>query len=833
MSATLTQTQISSLYVTIFNRASEGEGNQFWQSLNKPIADTATAMLNSTASRDYFGTNWDSDQLFIEHIYKNTLNKTVAEDSEGITFWVTRLATESRGEVVDALIKAISGDFTGNAKALEAQNQFNNRVEVSNHMADTIFETPDNYVQVTGFNGDLTVTSDTATVTSANETIDNMTHVVGETIVVAGGGLFNGTNNDDTFLVSKGEIDNAIIKAKGGDDILKATITEADDDKAALTTYDLETILLRNTNGNTTIDLLEANGLKEVWNDRSSDSANLTLDGVSTDVTVGIKKTNTSTTVKYENISGTDDTVAVKLDGSEKGASLGVAGIETLNLEVASDSHLNISGNSGLKNIAVTSTSALNLTVDGTSTMSIAGGEGEDTIFFSSGDGSNLTLTNIENLAVSSGSTMDLDKFNVDKIISQGGTLTTTNVEKETFVITGATPILEATLKDATGTADAISVEVLKSDTTNAALTLNNIEVLNIETNNELNDDNVKVNLTTSTTGTANQTLNISGDGVAEFMTTAVYANTIDASTNTAGVILSLGATDQAITGTAKDDSFDFKTHATATDTVDGGAGDDVVKFTTTATSVSATTSNIETAEVAFGAASHTFDAGNLNGVSSIKLSGIDTSTVSNILADTFIEIDGAVGTSLTLGLKTATGATDNLDIIIDGTQAFDKIIAQDIESLSFTDTTDNGNTTITALDATSLTKLDFSDIDGALTVGSLNNSANMNLILGGQNSTSTAVSLTLAATGITDTISFGSLIGDVTITNFTAGNGSAGDDIIDLSDYGVTAFNQLTISDDGTNTTIDIAEDTSFGSIKLMGVADSDAVTLGNFDFA
>jgi len=515
----LTQTEVSELYVSIFNRASEGEGNQNWQNQNLSMAATATLMLDTDASKTYFGSSLDTNQAFIEHIYLNTLNKTATDDPNGITNWVNLLNSgKSRGEVVAEIIDAIhtyapsGANYDANdTKTVEAYNQFNNRVMVSNHMADTIEKAPADYATSTAFhtsgNEGLIVTGNGSTVASADSVIDTMTQLPGETIVVSGGGLFEGTENNDTFLASRGEIDGATIKGKEGQDTLKATISSADDNNSALTSYDLETVQLRNTAGNTTIDLLEANGLQEVWNDRSSDLTSLTLDGVSTDVTVGIKKTSTTTTVNYEDVNGSDDAVNVKLDGSEEGAAFTATGVETLNLEVLSDSYLDISSNAGLTEVAITSTSATSIEVNGSSTMTITGGEGEDTVIINGALGSNLEMSNIENLAVTTTTSLDLDNVNVDKVISLDGTLTATNVEDETFVISGATaPSLVATLKDDSGATDAISVEVLKSAAVPTALTLNNIETLNIETNVESGvTGDVEINLTTSTTGSANQ----------------------------------------------------------------------------------------------------------------------------------------------------------------------------------------------------------------------------------------------------------------------------------------------------------------------------------------
>jgi hypothetical protein len=86
--AALTKTEVSQLYVAIFGRASEGEGNSYWQTIGLDMAATANVMLKTDAAKDYFGANLNSNQAFIEHIYLNTLNKTLAEDSNGIAYWV-------------------------------------------------------------------------------------------------------------------------------------------------------------------------------------------------------------------------------------------------------------------------------------------------------------------------------------------------------------------------------------------------------------------------------------------------------------------------------------------------------------------------------------------------------------------------------------------------------------------------------------------------------------------------------------------------------------------------------------------------------------------------
>jgi len=171
------------LYVSIFNRASEGGGNAFWQS-QPDMAWAADAMLETDAAKNYFGASLNSDQAFIEHIYQNTLNKTLADDPQGIAHWVGQLdAGRTRGAVVAELVGVIKdyapgGPFynANDAKTVAAYNQFTNRVQVSDYMADTVQEAPNNWESATQFSaGGLNVTAEAATVAAARAAIETFT----------------------------------------------------------------------------------------------------------------------------------------------------------------------------------------------------------------------------------------------------------------------------------------------------------------------------------------------------------------------------------------------------------------------------------------------------------------------------------------------------------------------------------------------------------------------------------------------------------------------------------------------------------------------------------
>ena len=166
--AALTQTQVSQLYVGVFGRASEGGGNSYWQNDPSSTSMTVTAnvMLNTEPAKAYFGATLYDNRAFIEHIYFHTLGKTYTEDPDGVDYWVGELyGGKSKGEVIAALI--VAAQLPENAGA--AQDQFNNKVQVSNYCADRITD----YTDLDTFTGFIAgVTDDEASVMAAIELIN-------------------------------------------------------------------------------------------------------------------------------------------------------------------------------------------------------------------------------------------------------------------------------------------------------------------------------------------------------------------------------------------------------------------------------------------------------------------------------------------------------------------------------------------------------------------------------------------------------------------------------------------------------------------------------------
>ena len=315
----LTQKQVSELFVSIFGRASEGSGNKFWQQ-SVDTKSAANDMLKTDAAKAYFGNSLDSNQAFIEAIYKNTLNKTLADDAAGIKFWVDALDSGmSRGEVVASLVASVASHANStDPKTKAAYEQFNNRVEVSNYVADKIENVP--------ANGDLSVfkaynnntTNDVATKNAQIKKVDNDVEAanVGTTFQLKDGrDTITGTDGNDTIIGLVGQnqdgaLANAFatgdyIDGKGGlsDTIIATLMNDRTVDGGDLNKFDInaktvnvEIAKFEVLDEGVVVDAGNMDSVKEFWSVNSDDSG-LTLEDVrlgsklqiTKDITFGMK----------------------------------------------------------------------------------------------------------------------------------------------------------------------------------------------------------------------------------------------------------------------------------------------------------------------------------------------------------------------------------------------------------------------------------------------------------------------------------------------------------------------------------------------------------------
>ena len=360
----LTKTEVSELYVAIFNRASEGEGNTYWQTQGD-LAKVANDMLATSDAKTYFGDSLDTNQAFIEHIYLNTLNKTVdgtngtTADADGIAYWVSLLNTgTSRGQIVADLVTAA----TASENAGDAQDLFNNRVNVSNYMAENVEKAPEDYKESTSFSDGLkAVTNDSTTVPIGDKIIDGL----------AGGNKFLLTKEIDNLVLTDasdtviGEsssvlgTDDKIIDSSTTDhDVMNLTVSA---DTPAFTSLNIEEInVTLNTIGGTTIDAdnitgstitvgaapeQEAafTGAATVSNVGSNDvvAGNAITNLTVTDVKDGLIDTGSASQLNADTKKDTDD-LNLKINGDVK-LDITAGAFAELNVEVTAASVLDIS----------------------------------------------------------------------------------------------------------------------------------------------------------------------------------------------------------------------------------------------------------------------------------------------------------------------------------------------------------------------------------------------------------------------------------------------------------------------------------------------------------
>lgn len=148
----MTTTQVSELYVTLFGRASEKEGNQYWATHYDNQFEAAKVMLTLDIVHEYFGNAWNDDKKFIEFIYQNALGKNPEQDQEGVNYWLNELNTlkkqgyddiSARAKVVVDLINAVHQYVnSGDPVAKKAALTFEHKVEVSDYTAEKVDKVP-------------------------------------------------------------------------------------------------------------------------------------------------------------------------------------------------------------------------------------------------------------------------------------------------------------------------------------------------------------------------------------------------------------------------------------------------------------------------------------------------------------------------------------------------------------------------------------------------------------------------------------------------------------------------------------------------------------------
>ena len=235
----VTKAQVAQLYVALFNRAPEGAGLNAWVSAGvfRDQAQTADAMLQSPAIAAYFNGRIDTNRGYVENIYKNILGKDYSQDPDGINAWVRHLELgHSRGETLVTLFQvarspeAIAADPTAAAV-------FANKTAIAAYMAEKITDIESdgsgnfNYAPFQ----QIIETTNSTNLEEQKAKIDQLADAAkpGSKIFTTGVDTLKGTEGDDTFsaVYYSGDGDKTstlssldTLDGLGGKDTLKITV---------------------------------------------------------------------------------------------------------------------------------------------------------------------------------------------------------------------------------------------------------------------------------------------------------------------------------------------------------------------------------------------------------------------------------------------------------------------------------------------------------------------------------------------------------------------------------------------------------------------------------
>lgn len=820
----LTQTQVSELYVSIFNRASEGSGNTFWQA-EADVATAATAMLATADAATYFGSSLDTDQAFIEHIYLNTLNKTYAQDTVGVDFWVAALATNTRGFIVSELVTAANAVVN----AGDAQDQFTNRVAVSNYMADTVSAAPSDYATSTSFltssnpTGALTVDNTAATVTTANAAADALAQAAIDAVAVqltSGTDSFVGTDANDVYNSANGTL-------AAADTILDSSTTDAD--VLHIETTSTAGVSARVQN----VETINANGTYVGVGYNATTTSGTTDLNLSTSIvggtanvigasSINVANINAGTNISTLNVTsvagGTRDTVIVD-GGSASAVNItgDANGIDKYDATIAAGATLTVTDNGTLAEITAN--------VGATGTLTTTTGTGISTFTVNAAADSTVTVSsvltataaNLGNtdfngagnvtadaaaLATLSGQAMTstgTGTLNVDLGISAtGGALQDIQADKLTLsgTTTGAVTTNASTQLELT--TDNTAIVITQANTTGATALAAGAGTLDLK----IAEDQTSVEVET-TTGTL--LLEATPDAAADTASGAIIDVTdLITSVNTATVVVSGAAALELSTVTEAADLVITATQMTGALTIGatGGVADTTVIGGSGADSIATNLDDTDTTIILAGAGDDT-------------ISATDAGTDANGSSADFatIKLYGEAGDD-TISATAATDANNADVVLLDGGAGDDTITGT---ATAATLVGGTGNDTITGGAA-------VDTITGGTGNDTINGAGGADSITTGTGSDTVIIEDTEAGDTITDAV-----IGEDTIVLRGTSNAAAALDLADMTATTAALYDEL-----GTNHEVKLtgyAAVTDLSAMVQLGDATEAYAAAANLD--
>ena len=700
----VTKAQVAQLYVALFNRAPEGAGLNAWVSAGvfRDQAQTADAMLQSPAIVAYFNGRIDSNLGYIENIYKNILGKDYSQDPDGINAWVRHLELgHSRGETLVTLFQvarspeAIAADPTAAAV-------FANKTAIAAYMAEKITDIESdgsgnfNYAPFQ----DIIATTNSTNLEEQKAKIDQLAveAAAGSKTFTTGLDNFLGTEGDDTFnaiyYVGSGAKTSTLssldtLDARGGKDTLNLTVLKNGADKVKMA--DLDTAM----NGISNIENL--NIKSEVRFDPAIVTINKGLDNLSVQTIDTINLTTDTKEVVAVNTTG-----LVELTATEA----------TKEVVVKSSTGSVIVDAAKLEGKVSIDAGATPSAVPGSTVIStkLTAAKAQEVVIKAKG---NATIVD-----ASKAKKLDID------LHDKANTLTITNPLAE------ATDVTLSNLKLTAATAVAKATKINVTDVDFATFNIST-DVENVDFSmNYTKDGEAKLKATNATTlnlhakadkkatftydGAANDKLTKAViDGNAKNLTADFSAQTklanIDASAftgnfenlkvgNVANSTVRLGSGNDAVELTATANK----------QTIDGGAGTDLVSVTSTIAAAGAgnevTFTNFEGLQIS-NALANDVDMSKWGAFNNVTLvQGVSAGgKLQKLLNNSTITIDTiTLGSDLVVGVKdAATGTADKVNFVLNPkgttTGLTGKFVVDDIENIDIASNLDDKKTAAAA----------------------------------------------------------------------------------------------------------------------------------------
>jgi trimeric autotransporter adhesin len=623
-------TQVTQLYVSLFNRAPERDGLGYWvQELGagKSLTTVAAEMFAVEPARAVYPLFFTNEQI-VSAFYTNVLGR--APDTEGLNYWTAKLNASTPGAVVVDMINAVV-NYTGtDAAGLTSQSLFNNKVAagldyaVTNLGNDPVVAAEVNALVTADATGAAVGSGADAAIAFASgatqvTTTFTLTTGIDTLTGTAGNDIFNAANVFDTTLTNKvntlGGLDS--IDGGAGTDTLNVT-----DDKGAL--IDLSVATFKN------IEVLNVTSVGALAVGMS-DAIDLTDTGV-TSATVKVKEsallTITADKTTALNITNSDEAVTI-IGG---GGAVSVASLNTKNVTIG-DTGLGAVNANAITSASVTHAAQVDVT-DNSGTLGALGSK----------------LTTVALTDVTGAATLTGNGIKTVSLTTIGGSATVDVVSVPAHALTLNTNeiVTGAVVTDATATSVTIVATGLTVDAKDSVFSLAAAAATSVTVSGT-------GDVTLETTGanyTKLTTLNYTGSGsvTADLTGAASVVTTVNAATATGDVTVTIDGTN--VDAVAQN--------------VTTGSGDDTVIIDGTNTGVLATGSTLslgagaDSVQVANGgtiAAGAVVDAG--AGIDTLALSIVDSANVADFKNFELFDVanlNGAIDQAILNTANTVTG---------------------------------------------------------------------------------------------------------------------------------------------------------------------------------